>query len=690
MIKLFAGDGKISPIVYALLFALLAMFALLPQEPDAGFRQGGDNAGVELIHPTARWALDWGMPLWPVLTETVARKTVKLCAPEIIVSVFFVTALAALADVTAGLAGIMVLVCVLWFCSGDMAGLFYFFTETRAYCALVAISALYLFLWTREPCRKYAFLSGAAIAASLSFKSPLFFLPVFVCLYMLWRVREVDRKQLLVFICAAYSFSLIWGLMQRAVYGHWVFTEWHRADANIVGGALGLTGTTEGDITNFVGLPDGANVLPWAIHETVMHPLRYLTAVGHRLGISFVYAKWYWIAGLAGFWINRRRKEWVLLFLLCMYFLLLHCTMPVETRYLQPLLPVLLCAGCGIIYALPKRSGLCRPSPFAGKIAAAVLIAIAPFFIYTTALVAAYPVRAKYFKTTVAQALAHDPDNYMLLQLRSQELRDEGSAAENLSVWEKLYAFNGLDLYNERVYEGYALALMLSGKPGGLVEKELDGRTVGARFLKTLELARAGKKSQAAAEYERVLSAAGAQRGIFRGWGFAWDVQVYHEFSSPDRQQRIEEVDKWLRKIRREQRMSAIQILDSAGIDVSFYAYSWVLEYENKFPEDAYSMIQISLKKEPQNATYLSERGIIQARRGKIKDALADINKVIAFAPDNYPAHMSKGALLADYLGDIKGGCAEYRRGLELCKSGKDTSGCDGVKKIMKELPGCN
>ncbi len=143
-----------------------------------------------------------------------------------------------------------------------------------------------------------------------------------------------------------------------------------------------------------------------------------------------------------------------------------------------------------------------------------------------------------------------------------------------------------------------------------------------------------------------------------------------------------------MQKMRREQRLAVILKMNRAGIDCSLYAYSWAVDCENKMPGPALELVNIALKNQPRNAVYIAERGIIQAKLGNSKNALSDINAALSLEPDYYPAHVDKGAVLADYFGDTRAACGEYRRGLALCLANRNQD-CGGIKIIMSEIPNC-
>jgi tetratricopeptide (TPR) repeat protein len=678
---------KISRWVYAvILLSLLLAAASLSLQDYAGRNvwQSADPIGMELMHPAGQ-DTRWGMPLWPVCTELLSSSVKRHCAMvEAVSGLLLVMTLAAFADMASGLAGLVVLAAGCWFSFDPSSGIFTFFAESRMYCMLVTLALSFLVLWARKPDRTRAFLAGISIAATLMFKSPLLLLPPFVCLYMFLYAKEADRKQLYIFMLSAYSFTMIWWLMNFLEYGDFLFAEGGRANANIIAGALGLTGSTEGDIAAFAGLQSGADTFSWAAHWILTHPAVYVSAVARRIVFALSSNSIYWVFGLAGFWRNRSKREWQLLCLFCVYFLLAHCTMAVESRYFQPLLPLLMAASGAFFAALPVFNGFGVQSRWSGRAAVFVFAAISPFAAYTLALTASYPVRDICFRGSVKQYLARFPDNFTLLAARAEELRNEGSARENLAVREKLYLLSG---GRGESAQYYAIALLAADKPAGPLIDSFDVNSVEYHFFKMLaDLHR--DTAQARDEYEKALFCFGHNRGVFRGTAFARDRELYGKFSSPGRDESERGLNSWLKKLPRDYRFETIRKMRIAGIDCGFYAYDCVLDYEKSSPAQSLELLELVFKGSTANAAYISERGALKAKTGDLRGGLSDTDSAIRLSPDYYRAHEIKGDILVAKAGNYAAGCAEYKKALSLCRACA-AGGCAGTGELSARVQSC-
>ncbi|HAF95231.1 MAG: hypothetical protein A2021_05275 [Elusimicrobia bacterium GWF2_52_66] len=162
------------------------------------------------------------------------------------------------------------------------------------------------------------------------------------------------------------------------VVSTWIIVNWvsrngfallegDRASSNIVGSALGLVGTMEGNWQALSGIIPGQSVILWAVREILAHPLRYVSAIGYRLyyvlfmepmvpGLSALAFLW-----LCGVYRLRRLSAVRPLLLLTLYLLLIYLLMPVEGRYFVPMW-FLVCTLTGIFLAdilggAPKPGG---------------------------------------------------------------------------------------------------------------------------------------------------------------------------------------------------------------------------------------------------------------------------------------------------------------------------------------------
>lgn len=82
-------------------------------------------------------------------------------------------------------------------------------------------------------------------------------------------------------------------------------------------------------------------------------------------------------------------------------------------------------------------------------------------------------------------------------------------------------------------------------------------------------------------------------------------------------------------------------------------------------PEKALDVIEKALSNWPDDATLLSERGVIYFHLGKKSLALLDMDKAIELEPEN-PYRYSSRAFIKDSLGDVEGAIHDYEKAIAL------------------------
>lgn len=82
-------------------------------------------------------------------------------------------------------------------------------------------------------------------------------------------------------------------------------------------------------------------------------------------------------------------------------------------------------------------------------------------------------------------------------------------------------------------------------------------------------------------------------------------------------------------------------------------------------PEKALVVIEKALSNWPDDATLLSERGVIYFHLGKKSLALLDMDKAIELEPQN-PYRYSSRAFIKDSLGDVEGAIHDYEKAIAL------------------------
>ena len=226
-----------------------------------------------------------------------------------------------------------------------------------------------LLLWEKTAGRREALLAGAAIAVSLLCRSTLFLLPPFLLavLRLHPRLRRL-RGGWWALLAAAYIPLAPWALRNHWHFGAPTPFELRAANRNFYAASLGFVENNDGygyqDVLagRLDHSPLKANdpierIGGMAWENVRRFPGAYAASTLKRFALSL---RLHWVLWLlALFFLYRRRKEggaWIL-GAVCLYFFAVHSPMSWETRYFEPIVPVLCAlAGCGLA-ELPARLG---------------------------------------------------------------------------------------------------------------------------------------------------------------------------------------------------------------------------------------------------------------------------------------------------------------------------------------------
>ncbi|MCR4295736.1 MAG: hypothetical protein NUW21_09400, partial [Elusimicrobia bacterium] len=302
------------------------------------------EAGHALLHGLPHERVFWSMPAQTAANALMCRRSRPaevLAAPAaaLLLNGLLVFGLGAL--LAGGTAGAAALALYAWISVPAHA-----FNDRWLFTTSLLLVA-FLAVWrARAPSTRKTALLAAAVGFSLNVLSVLFLLPPLLALRE-WLARGRPRPQRLknaaLLLVVPWLFLLPWALASGT------FRETGRSDANVIGGALGLTLTMgPGDERALAGIAPGESVLTWAAAEVARHPLRYLHAVARRfLFASSLQPLLLLLAAFAALPLRRRRPGRTELGLLILYYLGLHCLMPVEERYFTSLWPLAAAAAAG-------------------------------------------------------------------------------------------------------------------------------------------------------------------------------------------------------------------------------------------------------------------------------------------------------------------------------------------------------
>ncbi|HXT01838.1 MAG TPA: tetratricopeptide repeat protein [Elusimicrobiota bacterium] len=380
--------------------------------------------------------------------------------------------------------------------------------ERWLYCLAVLFVAYFLVRRTRAPSWRGTALLGAACGASLLVLSPLFLFPLLLVLVE-WRrnrggpARLRDTAALLVI---PFLFLIPWAFMNWRLTGRLVLFEDGRADNNIITGALGYVRTMgTGDARALAGVPAGQSALAWALGEVARHPLRFLGAFVARLYAAAALHPVLAAAAPVSVWLSRRREDCRQLALLAAYFAAIHCLMPVQKDYFDPLWPLLAVLAAGLAAPLTRRAPARTEALIAPLAGTAFALMLAAQFLVLV-LVAAYPARAAN-AGALDRALVSDPGDPWLWSRRGIRRLNEGDSAGAVQDFARAYELDPqADRRTRRDW-----ALLISGGPGARVWAAAPSGTgrmyLRSCVLRAIYLAREGRSLEASSELKTARAA---------------------------------------------------------------------------------------------------------------------------------------------------------------------------------------
>ena len=224
--------------------------------------------------------------------------------------------------------------------------------ERWLYTLAVLIAAYLLVRRSKAPSLRNSLWLGAGLGASLLVLPPLFLFP-FLLVFYEWtkdrRMGPARRRDAAALVLLPFLFLIPWIVMNWRLTGRIVVFEDGRADNNIITGALGFVRTLGiGDSRRLADIPLSQNAFLWAVSEIMRHPLRFLSAVAQRAFYGASLHPLLVLASAASIWTLRKREDCRALALLAVYFLAIHCLMPVQENYFVPVWPILIVLASGL------------------------------------------------------------------------------------------------------------------------------------------------------------------------------------------------------------------------------------------------------------------------------------------------------------------------------------------------------
>lgn len=322
--------------------------------------------------------------------------------------------------------------------------------------------------------------AGLALGLTLITRSPLFLFPP---LLLAWRrlSGEKDPRAEAVFLFFSYVLLLPWLGLTRALTGGFQLFEGERVACILITGAQGgVFAPIASECRAFAGIAPDANIYAWAFGTVLHSPLVYAAGLLRRLWQASLMLPGFLLLAAVAFPL--KTKEEKITALLAGYFLLLHCLLALEERYLYPLRYLLLVLG--LSGAWRRLAAGTEPSPWGGRVLNAALALAAAAGLAASALVINLQLTRRSPDEAVERALAKYPGDAWLLEKRAELRRYSGKP------WRAPPAGSG----PENLYSVKLAALTASLETG-------DVRTAGRRFEEIKKMWETGRNGLRAAPY---------------------------------------------------------------------------------------------------------------------------------------------------------------------------------------------
>lgn len=352
--------------------AALLLLASAPPPPDPRSENASPYVRLgrmllDRLPPAPGFNPAYRMPLTTVPAASLESPAAARAAQALLAAAFglLLAALAALAGST----WLALPAAVLWVLGADGRQVLADHPQGVFTLCVLAVAACAAARAALPPSRASALALAAALGASLLCRSPLALLPVL--LFLVERRESRRRAGAWLVLLGPFAFLLPWIAANAVMLGRFLPFEDGAASDNLIGGALGLVGSHEGDaqalLPPAVDFEDNAALWRWALGEAASHPLRTLLGAVRRVSYAAQLAPLPFLLGAAGAYAWRRDPARRAVALVAGYFLAAHCALSVQENYFFPLWPLASLLAATLL--LPP-SGAREPSVRAGARAA--------------------------------------------------------------------------------------------------------------------------------------------------------------------------------------------------------------------------------------------------------------------------------------------------------------------------------
>lgn len=306
-------------------------------------------------------------------------------------------------------------------------------------------------------------LAGLSLGFTLLVRSPLFLFPLLKAVWDFFESKTDIRKYFFttaLFLSAVFILLLPWSRLNYFHFDRIIPFEVERSAANMITGAKGSVFTMEGDHRSLAGLSQTDNVTKWAVKTVLADPLNYVSGIAKRLWHVFLMFPILIPLAIAGALLARRRMnlpadirqmprqtgaiwsrhikgrtvghETSFIAMLAVYFVLVHCLLSIEARFMYPLryfLGFMLSAG---LWRLLERDHGGRPAK--GLTAYILFAVITPFVCVVEYHVIRYPHRAELSLAALNEELRFYPDDPWLLKKKGRVLLLMNETKDGLAI----------------------------------------------------------------------------------------------------------------------------------------------------------------------------------------------------------------------------------------------------------------
>lgn len=457
-----------------------------------GYVAGGERIihGVDTV-----WIID-RLPSACVLAAALFKSALAtnafLTAASIVLLALLAAAVESLLEAPA-LFGLAPVVCAL-FCRWE-------YPQAVA-CLWLLVIAGFLIRFAQKPNRRRALSLALALGSSFMFRSDLVLLPpaLAAAAFLLW--KESDKKALAILLLVPYLFTL--PVLISNIRLHRRFSPLESVTGawdDVAKGAIGLVNAGEPPLLE--PYADGAgSPFRWAVRQVAGDPARYAAGYLARLGQAATWCSPFLFFALWALWRRRRERGAQALGLLVAYWLAFYCSIAIDERYFEPLMPLLILPACGLAGEL----ALWRPA--IKRFPAAALTSALALGLALDAYSAVQLLRGP--RATVEEAAQRSPRDWWLLERRGAERLRQGDAAaagaDFASALALLPPESAGSVYGRTLRFERAAAAAFSGDDAAVWRLPVDeamefaGTSFETRLLRAFARLRSGRRASAKSE----------------------------------------------------------------------------------------------------------------------------------------------------------------------------------------------